>query len=372
MKLMGDSMTVELRVAAVGDISTGDHPVCVGHGMRHAFRTHQHRVLDAVAPILKQADITVANLETITSNVGLRKHWLASYEMRGDPETLKILKAAGIDVLGVANNHAMQHGEAAFLDTLSEMQRAGLEFIGVDEEPGRTRSFEFESGGAKHILFAVSQRPEEWHDGQVPYSLRLDVDQLIEEVTQLRKVCEGFLICSIHWGLEFLKLPGPNQVATGRRLIDAGVDVVFGHHSHLLQTVERYKQGLIFYSLGNFAFDLWDEDMKLSAVAQVRLRRGAQPEYTIMPTIIGDDFCLRLANEEESRKIHESTMELSDHALEIILGRSHSEYFQEYERARRAAKPVMYRYFARNATGYSMNFFLQSIGRTLLRRLTGN
>ena len=365
-------MSVELVVAAVGDISTGDHPVCVGHGMRHAFSRHQHRVLDAVAPVLKQADITVANLETITSNVGLKKHWLPSYEMRGDPETLTMLKAAGIDVLGVANNHAMQHGEAAFLDTLSEIQRAGLAFIGVDEKPGRTRSFEFESGGAKHILFAVSQRPEEWHDGQVPYSLRLDIDSLIEEVLELRKICEGFLICSIHWGLEFLKLPGPDQVATGRRLIDAGVDVVFGHHSHLLQPVERYKQGLIFYSLGNFVFDLWYEDMNLSAVAEVKLRQGARPEYTITPVVIGDDFCLRLASEVESRKIHESTTEFSDQALEAVLGHSSSEYFREYKRARRVAKPVMYRYFARNASRYSMNFFMQSIGRTLLRRLTGN
>ena len=372
MTLTGDSMSVELVVAAVGDISTGDHPVCVGHGMRHAFSAQQHRVLDEVAPMLQQADITVANLETITSNVGLKKYWLPSYEMRGDPETLRILKAAGIDVLGVANNHAMQHGEAAFLDTLTEIQRAGLEFIGVDENPGRTRAFEFESGGAKHVLFAVSQRPEEWHDGEVPYSLRLDVDQLIEEVMQLRNACEGFLICSIHWGLEFLKLPGPEQVATGRRLIDAGVDVVFGHHSHLLQPVERYKQGLIFYSLGNFVFDLWYEGMNLSAVAHVKLRQGARPEYTITPVVIGDSFCLRPANETESREIHESTREVLAGALEAIREQSHPEYLTRYKEARRAARPVMYRYFARNASRYSINFFVQSIGRTLLRRLSGN
>ena len=368
---MGDSMSVELLVAAVGDISTGDHPVCIGHGMRHAFSTHQTRVLDAVAPILKQADITVANLETVTSNVGLKKHWLPSYEMRGDPATLRILKAAGIDVLGVANNHAMQHGEAAFLDTVSEIQRAGLEFIGVDKERGQTHSFEFESGGAKHILFAVSQRPEEWHDGQVPYSLRLDIDSLIEEVVALRKVCGGFLICSIHWGLEFLKLPGPYQVATGRRLIDAGVDVVLGHHSHLLQPVERYKQGLIFYSLGNFAFDLWHEDMKLSAVVQVRLRRGERAEYTVTPVVIGDDFCLRQASDVESRKIYESTRELSGGELEEILRQPYLDYRREYESARRAAKPTKYRYFARNLSRYPINFFMQSLGRTLLRRLTG-
>ena len=365
-------MSVELLVAAVGDISTGDHPVCIGHGMRHAFSSHQHRVLDAVAPILRQADITVANLETVTSNVGLKSHWLPSYEMRGDPATLRVLKEAGIDVLGVANNHAMQHGETAFLDTVSEIQRAGLEFIGVDEEPGQTRSFEFESGGAKHILFAVSQRPEEWHDGQVPYSLRLDIDSLIEEVAELRKVREGFLICSVHWGLEFLKLPGPDQVETGRRLIDAGVDVVFGHHSHLLQPVERYKHGLIFYSLGNFAFDLWHEDMKLSAVVQVRLRRGERAEYTVTPVVIGDDFCLRLATEAESRKIHESTRELSGEAMEEILRRPYLDYRKEYESARRSAKPLKYRYFTKNVSRYPIKFFLQSLGRTLLRRLTGN
>jgi gamma-polyglutamate biosynthesis protein CapA len=368
---MGDSMSVELLVAAVGDISTGDHPVCVGHGMRHAFSTYQHRVLDSVAPVLKQADITMANLETVTSNRGLKKYWLPSYEMRGDPQTLPILKAAGIDVVGVANNHAMQHGEAAFLDMLQEIQRAGLEFIGVDDEYGQTHAFEFEFGGAKHTVFAVSQRPEEWHKGKVPYSLRLDINSLIEEVVELRKSCEGFLICSIHWGLEFLNLPGPEQVATGRRLIDAGVDVVFGHHSHLLQPVERYKQGLIFYSLGNFAFDLWQADMKLSAVVKVHLRRGVRPEYTVTPVVIGDDFCLRLANDVESPKIHELAKELSGEAVEEILRKPYLDYRREYESARRAAKPLKYRYFARNVSRYPINFFAQSLGRTLLRRLTG-
>lgn len=357
----------ELRVSAVGDISMGDHPVCAGHGMRQAFECKRDDILKHVKPYLEAGDIALGNLETVASNAGLNRHWLPSYEMRGDPASLKYLKNAGIGLLGVANNHAMQHGIAAFQDSLSNIQHYGLGIIGIDQQSGRTTPYVFHKEGVAHTFFALSTRPEEWHDGPVPYSLRDNHQKILAEVKELKKDCEGFLICSIHWGLEVLDYPGPDEIRLGRALIDAGVDVVVGHHSHLLWPIERYNNGLIFYSLGNFVFDLWARDTKLSVIADISLKEGEAPHYSLIPVVISEDFTVALADANASNEI---LARLAENSRPVELTA------EEYERNHLAAvkidKPLKYKYFLRHFYRYSLNFLFQSLFRTLLRRLSGN
>ena len=357
----------ELRISAVGDISMGDHPVCAGHGMRSAFERRQNDILKQVKPDLEAGDTTFGNLETVASNVGLNRHWLPSYEMRGDPASLKYLKNAGIGLLGVANNHAMQHGVAAFEDCLDQLQHQGFGVMGVDQQSGRTKPYIFQKGGVAHTFFALSMRPEEWHDGPVPYSLRDDHPKVLAEVAELKKNCEGFLVCSIHWGLEVLDYPGPDEIRLGRALIDAGVDVVVGHHSHLLWPIERYKNGLIFYSLGNFVFDLWARDTKLSVIADIHLREGKAPDYSLIPVVIAEDFTLAHADATASKEIF---ARLAENSQTVKL--TAEEYNQNHQAAVKIARPLKYGYFLRNFYRYSPNFLFQSLFRTLLRRLSGN
>lgn len=357
----------ELRISAVGDISMGDHPVCAGHGMRSAFERRKDDILKQVKPYLKAGDIAFGNLETVASDFGLNRHWLPSYEMRGNPASLKYLKNAGVGLLGVANNHSMQHGLAAFQDSLSQLQHCGLGVMGVDQEPGRTNPYVFQKDELKHTFFALSMRPDKWHDVPVPYSLRDNHEKVLAEVVELKKNCEGFLVCSIHWGLEGLDYPGPDEVRLGRALIDAGVDVVVGHHSHLLWPIERYKNGLIFYSLGNFVFDLWARDTKLSVIADIRLKEGESPDYSLVPVVIGEGFTLAPADASESSEI---LARLSENIQPVEL--TAEEYEQNHQAAGKIARPLKYKYFLRNFYRYSPSFLFQSLFRTLLRRLSGD
>lgn len=364
---MGQMSKPELRISAVGDISMGDHPVCAGHGMRSAFERRKDGVLKQVKPYLEAGDIALGNLETVASNIGLNRRWLPSYEMRGDPDSLKYLKNAGFDLLGVANNHAMQHGLAAFQDGLSHLHRSGFGVIGVDQASGRTKPYTYQQNGVTHTFFALSMRPDKWHEGPVPYSLRDNHEKILAEVAELKKDCEGFLVCSIHWGLEVLDYPGPDEVRLGRALIDAGVDVVVGHHSHLLWPIERYKSGLIFYSLGNFVFDLWAKDTKLSVIADIYLREGVAPDYSLIPVVIGEDFTLAPAGASASSEI---LARLSENVQPKKL--TAEEYEKNHQAAVKMAKPMKYKYFLRNFYRYSPNFLFQSLFRTLLRRLSGD
>lgn len=363
---------MKFSINAVGDISLGDHPVCAGHGMRSVLEREGRNVFRAVEPELDNADINLCNIETVTSNIGFNRFWLPSFEMRGDPAQLSLVKNAGFNVFGVANNHAMQHGDKAFEDMVASISKTGVSLIGIDLSEGRTavREFEHESGEISAI-FAVSIRPEEWtKDRPVPYSLRESTDSLLLEVSELRQRYSGFLVCSIHWGLEFLDYPAPGQIELGRRLVDAGVDVVFGHHPHVLQPVERYRNGLIFYSLGNFVFDLWPESTKLTAIAKVRLEKGMRAEYEIIPVKICSDLKLRKAIDSDSKKIREM---MSWHHFESLsdVPKTDIEYESRYKKARIGFRYSSYRYFLSNVQKYPIRFLVQSLARTGIRRLLG-
>lgn len=364
----------QLTVNAVGDISLGDHPVRAGYGMRKTFRRAEYKVLDEVASVLKDSDITIGNLETVTSNHGLRKFWLPSYEMRGEPAYIRYLQAAGIDLVGVANNHSMQHGEAAFKDMLEQVRDEHIAVIGYEEGKDKTVTHRFmHEDGIESLFFSVSTRPEEWAENPevVPYSLRTNPDELIKEVERLRQSCTGFLICSIHWGLEFLDYPGPDQVELGHRLIEAGVDLVLGHHPHVLQPVERYRNGLIFYSLGNFVFDLWPEKMKLSAIARVTLHKDREHEFSWEALEIGNDLIVRKADHIGSGKIA-SLLSWKRFQEMDNKPQDQEDYKSRYAAERRHFRYDSYRYFVRNVFRYPPWFLVQSLGRTVIRRLTGN
>lgn len=360
-----------LKISAVGDISLGDHPVCVGHGMRSAFSRRGFSILEEMTQCFEGADTVIGNLETVASDVGLEPRKLASFEMRGNPEHLRFLSQVGVNVLGVANNHAMQHGEPAFWDTVSNIRKSGIDVIGL-EAGGSTNVKVISHGGLDSHLFNVSLRPEEWAEEKdsLPYSNRQNHAELLTEVARLRANCPGFLICSIHWGLEFLDYPSPSQVELGRALVDAGVDVVFGHHSHVVQPVERYKKGVIFYSLGNFVFDLWSESTKQTLVANVELEPGEPPRFSWLPVMIGNDFQLKIADQATQLSVDSllSWKRFEEMETKPI---TEEEYVRRYKAEELRFRYSSYRYFIRNFFRYPPGFLIQSLARTAYRRLTG-
>ncbi len=363
---------MKLEINAVGDISLGDHPVCVGHGMRNVLKNYEKNFFSEIESELQYTDINLCNIETVVSNLGLNKYSLRSFEMRGDPKYISTIARAGFNVFGVANNHAMQHGKEAFEDMVERIHQSSVSLVGIDDKRGHTVVHEFLHSDDKISgVFAISIRPEEWtKDRPVPYSLRESTNELLEEVRSLRARYNGFLVCSIHWGLEFLDYPSPGQMDLGRKLVDLGVDVVFGHHPHVLQPVERYKNGLIFYSLGNFVFDLWPNNTKLTAIAKVKLEHGFPPLFQIIPLKITDQFKPARAHGEDAQKIF-NMMSWEKFLERDQLPETDSEYKIMYARARREFRYSSYRYFISNISKYPLHFLIQSLVRTGLRRLFG-
>jgi len=113
-------------------------------------------------------------------------------------------------------------------------------------------------------------------------------EEIIKEDIRSIKNKVDFVVLSLHWGIELSEYPSPEQVEMAHRLVDAGAEVIIGHHPHVLQGIERYKRGLIFYSLGNFIFDnyagkvvykrMW-EKRKQGIVAVIHLEKENLPTY---------------------------------------------------------------------------------------------
>jgi poly-gamma-glutamate capsule biosynthesis protein CapA/YwtB (metallophosphatase superfamily) len=358
-------------IAAVGDISLGDHPVCVGHGMRKVIGTHGVDLFSDVREYWSNADIVTGNLETVASDVGLKPGKLASFEMRGDPSALATLKEAGFNLLTVANNHALQHGKGAFDDTVTTLKKVGIESIGLDDEQSKkTIPFVFEKSGKRSVFLGYSLRPEEWSNSGISYSHRESADSVVSEVAGFRKKVNGAVVVSIHWGLEYLDYPGPEQLELGRKLVDAGADVIIGHHPHVLQPFEYYKDGLIIYSLGNFLFDLWHPETKPTVVALITISHGCAPKVDFKPVYIDSEFFPRKANQEQSFTIRK-LLSFGDYCVDSIIKMPAEEYRARYKANLANIRPRKYRYFLKNIYRYPPGLIVQSFIRTCYRRLTG-
>ena len=129
---------LKITLCAVGDLMLGDHPVVFGHGVRSRLGKEGKRWLFSKAhKAWEGADIVFGNLESVLSNTGMVTGDLKSSEMRGRPETVHSLAEAGFNILNVANNHILQHGEAAFSETIDLLKQNGIASVGLRSVDGR-------------------------------------------------------------------------------------------------------------------------------------------------------------------------------------------------------------------------------------------
>ncbi|MFA6432028.1 MAG: CapA family protein [Candidatus Margulisiibacteriota bacterium] len=197
---------------------------------------------------LKAADILFGNLEGMLSDRGTEGK--AKYYLRANPKGVKGLKYAGFTVLGLANNHVGDYGLLAFTDTINGLDENGIGWAGYDYLRNRFKPWSRVVKGNKITLFAYSEH--------MNLTAKVGKDDLRKEYLRAIKSAKesgAIVITSIHFGEEYLGKPTSEQKLLAHLSIDAGADLVVGHHPHVVQAIEKYKGKYIAYSLGNFVFD---------------------------------------------------------------------------------------------------------------------
>jgi poly-gamma-glutamate synthesis protein (capsule biosynthesis protein) len=245
-----------------------------------------------VADQLRAADITVGNLESALGDIG--EPAPKRYPFRAPPEAAAALELAGFDIVSLANNHAMDYGPQALHQAIALLQEANVAAVGAGanaqeahaplliEQGGLTLAFlsyvnvpvEASSGFDTAVWTATSESPGlAWAD---PAQIKADIAGLGEEV--------DVTIVMLHSGIEYQAAPGEAQQEAARTAIDAGADLVIGHHAHILQGIELYGEGVIIYGTGNFAFEI-DGD-PATALFHIWLDRQGVREIRLEPVLI--------------------------------------------------------------------------------------
>jgi hypothetical protein len=223
------------------------------------------RVAVDLEPLVRRANFTVANLETpITDRFAARQPGPKSYlhwtRVDRAPQELARL---GIDLVSLANNHALDYGLPGLVQTLDALGAGGIAHIGAGrtaDEARRPHIVEVKLGGATHrvVLFAAFEfsasydERYHWYAGEGrPGVQSLEDAALFAAIARKRSEDPGaWIVAFPHWGRNYAAR-SPAQARQARRLVDAGVDLVIGHGAHLLQAVERYGDRTIVYGLGN-------------------------------------------------------------------------------------------------------------------------
>lgn len=218
---------------------------------------------------MESCDLAFANLESAISTRG-EPVWMKKHLLRASPEDGKSLAFSGLDLVSLANNHAMDFGEPAFLDTLDELSNMHISVVGGGRNQKEASApWEIALGSAPVAFLAYSVWTSPLIEaGQDRAGINPFVQETAEKQIRDLKSRGRVVIVSMHWGQEHTPIPTAQQVRMAHGLIDAGADAVAGHHPHCPQSVEVYRGKPVFYSLGNFVFGLNNLDAvhNLSAI----------------------------------------------------------------------------------------------------------
>jgi len=243
--------------------------------------------------IFERADFKFLNLETVLTKrrKPKAKKWI---HLKTDPSAVEYFKDTNINIVNVAHNHILDFGEEGFKDTLKYLKEADIIPIGAGITPEEiTHPKIFFVDGLRVIFIGFFMYEKSDSAKNIFIASFEDKHKILSLANKLKKKCD-ILIISLHWGIEHIFHPSPEQIKFAHNLIDNGVNLILGHHNHCVQGFERYKNGLIAYSLGNFNF--WQPDIRtrwfnrLSVVLDVKLTKKGIESYKLIPIWIKENY----------------------------------------------------------------------------------
>jgi poly-gamma-glutamate capsule biosynthesis protein CapA/YwtB (metallophosphatase superfamily) len=253
--------------------------------------------------IINGADISFANLESPFSD----KETLAHRDLvfKASPDAIQGLLAAGFDILSVANNHALDQGTYGINYTYNWLTEHGILPSGIGPKTVDITDAIIEKNGISYAFLSYSYSAANLGGDSSPLVGNFNnPEQMKQDILEIKGHYADVVIVSMHAGAEYTREPNNKQVEFAHKAIDAGADIVIGHHPHWVQTVEKYNGKWILYSLGNFVFDqMWSRDTREGLTAMATYDGSSLIKLEINPVIIDNYCCPRWATEEEKTAI---------------------------------------------------------------------
>ena len=299
-----------ISIAAVGDIMLGSHVIhyLKKYGANYPF--------DSTKAILTAADMAIGNLEAPFATKGVK--FEKKFNFKVQPKYATGLVDAGFDVLNLANNHTMDYGVEALVSTLNTLDSLKLPYsgAGMNKEHALKPAI-LEHNGIKVAFIGCSLTfpVEFWATDNSPGTYSPQETELVNMIKHCEEVAD-YTVVSFHWGGEGRITPKPYQKEFARLSVDAGADLIIGHHPHVLQGVELYRNKLIVYSLGNFAFGSYTRRSKDSAILKAYLTRNGLLYARLIPISVYNyevSFQPRLLKGKKADGVIKHVQEISLH-----------------------------------------------------------
>lgn len=306
--------TVTEREPVVEVVAVGD--ILLDRGVARRIERDGVRVVFArVRDILRSADTAFGNLECPLAASCDRRAQRISF--RANPRYVHSLTDAGFDILSLANNHSMDCGRAGLLETMRNLKQSGLRWCGAGGTSAEAEAPVVLNVKGIRIAFvgftAIAPAASETLKDGRPTIASASREALARSVAAARLEADVVLV-SIHWGVEYAYRPTGEQVELAHAAVEAGADVILGHHTHTLEGMELIERrsstgearyALVAYSLGNFAFDSTRAPGKRvteSAILRCRFSRKGLVSAEAIPVVL-ENYLPRPARAEEARAI---------------------------------------------------------------------
>lgn len=267
----------------VGDMMFGRNVQKVVDNKGYEFLFRQ------VEPYFQASDYNTGNFE---NPIILRDE--SEYELpeksiflHAQADVAPYLSSINFTTVNLANNHTMDYGVAGLTETIDTFDKTDTAPIGAGlskYHSGKVHYADF--NGYKVATIGATDVGYRWgfstnHQAGANKTRLEDLLYIVKEARE--KEYADLIIVHSHWGVEYDSSPNPRQQEIGRALVDAGADIIVGHHSHTLQPVEIYKGKVIFYSLGNFVFDQGWSKTKDSVLAQFKVKEDGSQVIELIP-----------------------------------------------------------------------------------------
>ncbi|MGS0746158.1 CapA family protein [Syntrophomonas erecta subsp. sporosyntropha] len=350
-------MKNNIRISFVGDLMFGDHSHFYGIGFRSKYKKEDPVYDQELIKILKKNDYVIGNLENPISKY--IKETYKSGQLISELYALEHLKLLSINIVNVANNHALQHGVNVYKETLDHLKSAEISVIGKYDQD----IFKVVEGDISIGILGISLRPEDYYTGENKfYESRISH---LEEIIKTNRNSYDYLIVNIHWGHEFMNYPNKDQKEIARKLINMGVKIIIGHHPHVLQGLEKYNDGLIFYSLGNFITDMKREIQRESMILEINFTKHSI-SYNRIPIYINDDYLPQLT------KVYDFDL-LDSYIFNNV---SETSYIKSVEESIKLNREEVHKIVKRNITKFPKKKLIQNLThyfkRVLKRKINLN
>jgi poly-gamma-glutamate synthesis protein (capsule biosynthesis protein) len=266
----------KLTIAAFGD--TMLHMPQINSGLQPDGSYRFDSFFKEVKPYLSQADLTIGNLETTLA--GKQKPYSGFPLFNSPDEIVDALKNAGVDLMSTANNHSIDTGPAGVKRTYNQLKKKQLLPVGTAPRPEEQKPTIVEKNKIKVAFLAYT---EQTNGNPVPQDQpylvnRINQTQIKQDIAEAKKQGAEFVVVSLHFGVEYQRQPNEKQKQIAHQVLKDGADVILGSHPHVLQKMERVKEGnknkFIIYSMGNFVSNQSDPHTDEGIIVYLDLKKN--------------------------------------------------------------------------------------------------